>query len=596
MKQESPRWKALRLLQRNDRNEKSPPMIGRLNNAIHSIQAAALLLGAASLLSRLLGVLRDRLLASHFGASRELDIYYAAFQIPDFIFTIFLLGAASAAIIPILLELYERSPEKARQLIRDTVQLFVTAAGGVLIIVAFAAPWIMRWIAPGFSDADRSIATMLTRMMLLSPLLLGLSGIMSSALQAFRRFFIFSLTSVVYNLGIIFGILALVPIFGLPGLALGVIIGAILHLIIQLPMLKTIGFSLPFPPFLTRKPVLSAPMRKILYLSLPRVAAMSVGNATTIILVAFASTLSVGSISVFQLANNIHFLPIGMFGVSFALAVYPSLNEHFLHRAPAAFFEAFSGTFRSILFWVLPSAVLFYVLRAQIVRVALGAGHFGWSDTRITAALLGIFSLAIIAESLMPLLIRSFYALENTRKPLLISIGSALLTVISALLLTALFTRDAGISHTISRVLRVDDLPHPEVLGLAGGIFIGTLTQAVLLMYVFRWEARRKLGSIRIIYHGSEMLKIASAAILAGGTAFAVLRAVTHFIDLSTFRNVLLQGATAGVAGYAVYGAILFIWRNREINNLIETIQRRARPAAIAPHEAPEEQSHETYG
>ncbi|MEK7076622.1 MAG: lipid II flippase MurJ [Patescibacteria group bacterium] len=186
-----------------------------LNGAIYSINAAALLIGAAGLLSRVLGVLRDRLLASEFGASRELDIYYAAFQIPDFLYTVFLLGAASAAIIPVLLELKARDEESARQFMARLIIVFSIGSIAVSVAAFFLMPFLVGVIAPGFSAGDQDLLITLSRIMLVSPVLLGISNILSAAIQSARIFLIYAITGIVYNLGIIIGIIFLsVPNIG----------------------------------------------------------------------------------------------------------------------------------------------------------------------------------------------------------------------------------------------------------------------------------------------------------------------------------------------------------------------------------------------
>ena len=207
-----------------------------LNGAINSINAAALLIGAAGLLSRLLGVLRDRMLAGIFGASRELDIYYAAFQIPDFMFTLFLLGASAVAILPVFTQVKEADAGKAKKLIEELAGLFLFGALAAVFLAFILAPFVVPWFAPGFSAKERTLTIVLTRLMMLSPLLLGLSSIVSSVLQSYRRFLVFALSSIFYNFGIIAGILFFLPIFGLPGLALGVVLGASLHFLVQLPV------------------------------------------------------------------------------------------------------------------------------------------------------------------------------------------------------------------------------------------------------------------------------------------------------------------------------------------------------------------------
>lgn len=547
---------------------------GKLNNAINSINSAALLLGAAGLLSRILGILRDRMLAGHFGASRELDIYYAAFQIPDFVYNIFLLGAASTAIIPIFLEMKEKSEEDAKTLVRNLLGVFVLAAVVVAVLTALTIPIFIGLVTPGFSTGDRSLTVILTRIMMASPVLLGISGIISAVTQSFRRFAVFALSPVVYNLGIIFGILVLLPTFGLAGLALGVIIGAVLHLAVQLYAFFDLGFNLG----MSSPRRLSESVIKVMKLSFPRVIAASINNLTAVFLVAISSTLVAGSIAVYQFANNLGGLPIGIFGVSFAIAVFPSLSEHFIKKDAAAFFENFYSSVRSILFYIFPISVFFYVLRAQIVRVTLGTGKFDWGDTRLTAASLGIMTIAIFAHSLIPILIRFFYALGNTKRPLLINLFTAALTVVLALFFVNILNTPSEFTHTLSRLMRVGDLAEVAVLGIALAISIGALTDLFLLIVWAFKEADLRFGEgIKKIrgWPWKDTFLMLGSSLVAGVAAFEGLRLANKIVTLDTLLGVLIQAAAAFFIGVVVYLAALYLFKNRETLELVGIIKRK---------------------
>lgn len=282
-----------------------------LNHEISSIHSAALILGAAGLLSRVLGVFRDRLLAGSFGAGRELDAYYAAFQIPDFMSTLFLLGAGTAAILPMFQEDLLKDKEEARRLISHLSLLFIFGSAALAFVAFFLAPYLMRVVAPGFSDSERALAALLTRIMLLSPIFLGLSNIFSSVVQSFQRFLSYALAPVLYNAGIIAGIVILVPLMGTAGLAAGVALGALLHFLTQFQAIARLGFTPRFSPhfkdFLESwgSTLFSGKVKRVAALSFPRVLSVSISQITLLILIAIGSTLAEGSISVLQLARNL---------------------------------------------------------------------------------------------------------------------------------------------------------------------------------------------------------------------------------------------------------------------------------------------------
>lgn len=559
-------------------------MAQRWNGAIYSINAAALLLGAAGLFSRLLGVFRDRLLAAQFGASRTLDIYYAAFQIPDFLFNLLLLGAAAAAIIPVFTKIKDRSPKDAQELISGLSRLFFVGALLLCGLAGVLAPYLMQWVAPGFSPSEQALAVRLTRIMLASPIFLGLSGIVSSVIQTYRRFFIYALSAIFYNLGIIAGILFFIPFLGLSGLAWGVVLGAALHLAIQLPSFISLGFRPTLSPRLWRS-FIPRSVREVVILSFPRMVAGSLGTLTTLILVALASTMGGGSISVFQFANNLRYVPIGMVGVSFAVAAFPALSEYASQDKGIKFYETWRSTLRSILFWIFPFSILFFVLRAQIVRVALGAGNFDWTDTRLTAAFLGVLSIAIFTESILPALLRAFYALEITSTPLIINTVGAIVTVMLAAAGLLFFNTGQSFTAPLLKFLNVKDVPGTNVLGIGIAVALGGLLNFFMLLSGLKRAMRRRFGAHKFSSQGIDILKMAAVAILAGIASFGTLRLLNLFVTLDTFRGVFIQGFGAASVGLVSYGGILYILGNSEIRNLILTIRRHMVNVKVLPQQ-----------
>lgn len=540
-----------------------------LNGAVNSINAAALLIGAAGLLSRILGVLRDRLLAGVFGASRELDIYYAAFQIPDFMAVIFLLGGASAAVLPIFQEYLTKDKKEAQNLISDLATFFLWSSFFLSVAAFFMAPLAVKLIAPGFSQEAQTLTAKLTRFMLISPVLFGLSGILSSVLQSFQRFWAFALAPVLYNLGIIAGILFLFPLFGMYGLVFGVILGALLHFLIHLWVVKNLGFS---PRIIWRG--LTGGIRRVIGLSFPRVLSVSLSRLTMLVLVAIASTLAEGSITIFQLAQNLYFVPIGIFGVSYSIALFPRLSRSFIARDGGDFFRDLFWGMRSILFWIMPSIALFVVLRAHIVRAALGAGVFSWEDTRLTAAVLAVLSVGMFAEALGSLIIKGFYALENTRMPLVINIGASFFSVFLAVVLSNALAAPSFLREAVTGLLRISDLADPRVSGLAFGFSLGLIANIGFLY----WALKRLAGRIfkqESRFPLKELLKIVISAVLAGFAAYLVRVSFSETLPLITFMRVLGQGAGAGVVGLAVYFGALYLMRGEDVYSLIAIIRRR---------------------
>lgn len=552
-----------------------------LNGEISNVHSAAFLLGAAGLLSRLLGILRDRMLAAHFGAGRELDVYFAAFQIPDIISVVFLLGAGSAAILPIFQEYLARDKERARILISQLFFLFILGSVLLMLIALFLAPYFMRLVTPGFSAQDRDLTVALTRIMLLSPILLGLSSIFSAVVQSFQRFLAYALAPVLYNLGIIAGVFFFVPIWGLPGLAIGVVLGAFLHFALQFFAVGKLGF---LPRLLTPRSLFGQGALRVMRLAFPRVLSVSVTRLTVLVLVAIGSTLAAGSIAVWQLAQNLFFVPVGIFGVSYAIVLFPKLSLSYLNRNATSFFQELYLGLRTILFWIMPTAVIFIVLRAHIVRVSLGAGAFSWEDTRLSAAVLAALTIAMLAEGVVSLLIKAYYALENTWWPLAINIGASLISIALAFVFSRMLAIASPLRDFITGVFRISDLPSPEVLGLALGFSLGLVLNILFLYFALQRLAER---TFKVCEHYPlvTLWKITLAAFAAGAAAYAVRVSFSETLPLITFVRVLAQGVIAGAVGFGVYFGFLALLRAEEMNWLMSALRKRLMKPKVLPQD-----------
>lgn len=539
-----------------------------LRKQITSFHTAALILGAAGFLSRLLGLFRDRLLAAHYGAGGVLDAYYAAFQIPDTIFTIFLLGAASAAVLPTFIQWQERGKD-TRELVQTVLTTFSICAAIAVFILIAVTPWIIPFVAPGFSPETLQLTIRLSRILMLSPFFFGISGIISSVLQAHRRFFLYAIPPLVYNLTIIGGILFLAPWLGPTGLVWGVVLGAFLQLAIQLPTFFSLGFAPRFQ-FNIRHPGL----RKIFITSFPRVTALSLGQITQLMLVAFASLLSVGSVSVFKLAANLVYFPVGIFGVSYALAIFPKLSERASRGEGAAFSSEVWFGVRNIFFWSFPAAALFVVLRAHIVRVILGTGLFDWNDTRLVAASLAVLSGIIVFEGINTLLIRAFYALDRTREPFWFSVASAGIVLVSAGSFLFFWNQFPALSAFIGQILRIGDLKDIRVLAIALAFSFGAISNFFFLFFKLRRTTSQVFGTISR-ESARPIFQMFFSSVCAGFAAYIALIPFPAIISTHTFLGIAMQGLSAGVTGIIVYILALLLLKNEDIGVLGESIREK---------------------
>lgn len=388
-------------------------------NRGQTLAGAAMVISGAYLLSRLLGLLRDRLLVSHFGIGAELSAYNAAFRLPELLFTLLVSGAFAVAFIPVLTEhLRKDQRDEAWQVTSSLLNILVlaTIAGGVVIMV-FADP-LTTLLTPGFDVRTHDLATQLTRIMAITPVLFAVSSVLGSVQQAFNRFMIFALAGVLYNVGIIVGILMFSQSFGIYGVAWGVVLGVVLQAVFQWLGLYGLGFK--YRPTLTLK---LAGVRRTLRLMLPRSIDQGIDQVHYSIETIIGSMINVGAIGQFALANNLKNVPLVLIGSSITTAVFPRLAAHASAGDRGKLIESYIQTARLILFLAIPSAVFAFMARGYIVRLLYGRGD------ATTAATLGWFAGTIVFVSLFMLVSRVYYAMQDTRTPLYLSLVSIPLNI-----------------------------------------------------------------------------------------------------------------------------------------------------------------------
>lgn len=515
-----------------------------LNGKINSITAAAGVVALFSFLSRLLGVVRDRILAGQFGAGSTLDIYYAAFRVPDLIFNLLVLGALSAGFIPIFTAYLkdEASRQAAWRLANNVLNYLLLAIGVLSFTGIIMAPALVRLIAPGFSAEDQAAVAALSRIMFLSPLLLGVSGIFGSILQSFKRFLVYSLAPIFYNLGIIIGALYLVDWWGLYGLAWGVILGAGLHMAVQVPAVYALGFR--YQLLLKWR---DEGTRQIARLMLPRTLSLAVAQINLLVITAIASGLDSGSLTVFNFANNLQSFPISLFGISFAIAAFPALSAAADDKL--ALQDHFSKTIRQIFFFIIPATVFIIALRAQIIRVVLGTGNFDWQDTVLTMNTLGFFALSLFAQASLPLLNRLFYARRNSATPLYLGLVAVAVNIVLAWWLA----------------------PRLGVSGLALAFSLASIVN-FLLLWIY---LARSLGSLDIGRILQSVLKFTASAVVAGSAIQMVKLAIWPFIDMSRFSGVFMQLGASLSLGLLIYLGICYILKSEELANFCAAFKQR---------------------
>ncbi len=541
---------------------------------VGGLHEAAYLLAVFSLGSTVLAFLRDHLLAYYFGEGHKLDLYYAAFRVPDFIYAVFGSMVTSAVLIPYLLERLERSEKETKELLDGVFSAFFLVIGTVAVLAFIFTPFLMRTFFPELATAaDANTLINMSRIMLLSPVFLGFSNFFASITQIYKRYLIYSLSPLLYNIGIIFGTVVLYPRMGLAGLAWGVAIGAFMHVVIQIPFVWTKSL---FPRFTFG--FRAGIVRKIVLTSLPRTITVSSNEIAEFFLIIMAGGLASGAISAFNFSWNLQSVPLAIIGTSYALAAFPVLTRHFVNGDTKRFVEQMVVSTKHIIFWSLPVMVLFVVLRAQIVRVVLGAGQFTWADTRLTAAAVALFSLSLIPQSLVALFVRAYYSRTNTVKPLLMNVVSAALIIVFSYGLLHLFQTWSAFRYFIEALFRVDDVPGTEVLMLPLGYSLGMIFNTILHWLAFEKDFP---GYSKCVTRS--FFEVFSASIISGAICYLCLNLLSPLLGLATTWAVFLQGFVAGVVAILVCLGILYFFQNKELFVVAHTLHSKIWKREVVP-------------
>ncbi len=547
-----------------------------LSKEITGIHEAAYLLAFFTILSQILALIRDKLLAFNFGAGTSLDIYYASFRIPDLIFVSIGSVVSVSVLLPFITDAYANSKEQGRKLVNSIFSVFFISLVIISALAFIFADPLLKLALPGifknYSDKFDLLVNM-TRILLLSPIFLGISNFFSNITQMHRRFMVYAISPLIYNLGIILGIIFLYPIFGLYGLALGVVFGAFGHMVIQLPFMLGRGI---FPRFTTDLDWKS--IKKIVLISLPRTLTLSSSQLASFFLVSLASIMTSGGISIFSLALNLQSVPLTIIGVSYSSAIFPSLSKYFVNGENDKFIDKIVESSRHIIFWSVPITVLFVVLRAQIVRTIYGAGAFDWVDTRLTAATLAIFVISVTAQSLILLFVRASYARGKTFIPLSINIFSSLTIALLGYIFLKSYKVYPVFNYFLDELFKVSDLHNSgtHILVLPLAYTIGTLINLVLYWYIC--EKDYKGFSSKVL---PSFFQSFAGSVIMGYVTFISLRFFNMFFPLTKLWGVFLQGFCAGIVGIMALIIILRLLQNKELKEVWETLHHKIWKAKV---------------
>ena len=531
--------------------------------ATGSLARAGLIVSAAFLVSRVLGFVRSSVMGAVFGPDRELDAFFAAFRLPDLMFQLVAAGALSSALIPIVAGLLASGePRRAWRVVSTVTSLMVAGLLVLSVLFWLAAPAIMPLITD-FRDAQLAQTVELTRIMLLSPILLALGSVATSALNARGRFASAAIAPSVYNIGMILGAAVLAPLLGstingevVPnpvGLAIGVVLGSLGHLLVQLRPLARLGFR--FEP----RPVLDDPLaRQALVLMAPRAVGLGASQITFVAMTLFATGLPQdGSLTAFNLGMTLLQIPLGVIGVPLGIVLLPALSRELATGTVEAYLGTIARALRLLLFVMLPVAALGMVLRTEIVDLLFRYGAFTRLGVELTATTLLVLLGGLAAHALIAVLARAFYAGQDTRTPVAAAIAAVVVNVIVGALAVGPF----------------------GLAGLALAIAAGAWLEASLLLTILR----RRYPALDTPAIGRTLARALASAGVAAALALTVLALLDGPLPveagkLAVLGRALIAGGV-GAVGYLAMSVVLRVPELPALLGVVRELVRRPRAA-----------------
>jgi putative peptidoglycan lipid II flippase len=506
---------------------------------------AALVVLTGFLASRILGVVRSMVVASVFGTGVEANAYVAAITVPDTVFQVLVGGAVGSAFIPVFQRyLANDEQNEAWRLTSSVINLGVLAAGGVSLVLAVFARPLMDVLVPGRDPEFRELAASLSRILLITPAIFAASTFCASVLNAYHRFAVAALAPLMYNLAIIGGAFFLSEPLGIHGLAIGAAVGALLHLLIQVPALMRLGIRW--------RPLVDlghSGVREVARLFAPRVLGLGVLQLNKLLSgVLFASFLVAGSITYLDYAWLMIMTPLAL-AMAVGTAVFPTLSQANTLERPAQLLQVFQLSLRMILFLTIPASIGLMVLGEPVIRLFFERNQFTADSTSATAFALVFFAIGLAGHATVEIVDRVFYALHDTRSPVLVAVSAIALNVVLSLILMQTPLNYGG-------------------LALANSI--AALSEAGLLLYLIG----RRIPEVDVGALNASALRMLAASLVMGLPVAWLAAALDTFLRPLGTPGQAIQLAVCVPAGAALYGFVSLLFRSDELHALWRLVRR----------------------
>lgn len=522
---------------------------------------------ATVIFSQVLGLVRQRLLVSIFGASDTLGVYLASSKLPDFLFQLIIAGALSSAFIPVFTDLLgKKKNDEANRMASALLCLGSGFFGIVSIILFIFAPFFLQFInlGSGYSPDQMSLMVNLMRIIIFGQIIFLVATFLSAILQSHNHFLIPGIAAALYNLGIIIGIYFLSPRFGIYAPAVGVLIGALIYVLFQIPLIRNVGFS--FKPNFSFN---TAGVREVTKLMWPRTLSLFIFQLGTLITVSLISFLpsSGRNYVIFDYAQTLAFAPIVLFGQTIAQAAFPVLSRE--RERLEVFRATFMTSFSQMLYLILPISVLFLILRIPIVRLVFGATQFDWQATVLTGRTLAFFSLSIFAQALIYLVSRAFYALHDTKTPLIIgAVSTALMLILSFSFVSFWNTNLHNFAAVYTSKLRLIPVGVESIAFAYSVASIFNLT--ALLIYL-----NRKIHIFNFSSFWMPQIKIFLSVLFMGFAIYIPIKLLDQLVfDTTKTINLILLTGISSMIGLSIYLFLTWLLNVKEASTFLFLFRR----------------------
>ncbi|MEG0371775.1 MAG: murein biosynthesis integral membrane protein MurJ [Clostridium sp.] len=519
-----------------------------------NIGRATLIVMITLFISRILGFVREVIVANIYGASVETDAFFAAFTIPDVMFNLLIAGALSSGFMPVFTSYLANDEEDKAW---KSASSFITIS--IIFIIVFNivgitfSKYLVPLVAPGMlkTTGGFQLTVKLTQIMFTAVTFTVLAGLLRGVLNSYKIFTAPAIGPVLYNVGMILGAMTLgATSFGIYGMTIGVIIGAMMNFLVQIPDFRRVGgvkylkFAVDFkdPGF-----------KRMLTLMVPAIIGLSVSQLNIVINQSIASLVGDGYISLVRYANRVMLLPLGIFAMGIATTLFPVMNTQIARKEISAFKDTFSEGFRTIMFITIPAAVGMIVLSEPVIRLLFKSGSFTESDVQITGIILAFYSFGLIGQSGVQIITRGFYAIQDTKTPVKVAFITVILNTILSI----------GITFYTS-------------IGIAGVAFAYSIS-SILNMYLLYKGLNKKTKGLPTTEIVTSCAKSSIAAFIMGGAVLIVARVVESIVGIDGKLDEIMAVGSAMLVGIPLYFYMTYKFKMSEMNFFISKVKRKIR-------------------